>query len=125
MKFLKNVATLLVMVVGLTCGIGLGGYGLSKAVTEITKVRYEPAVSAAYLYVPGDELCDMMTGAVDLMISRGYKINKVEIPAHVVPEGEQVPVMAFLDSEGNEIAASRMSGLWSLGDVKARFGEVL
>jgi hypothetical protein len=122
-RFLKNIIVLFCVIIGTVTAVSVGSLGLYNLGIEIMKPRYEAAEVAAYVYVQGDPTCDMITPMIELMISRGYNIRTTRHSS--APENVRIPIMKFYDSDGDEIRKSFMSGLWSIGDIKLRFGESL
>ena len=120
MKSLRNIVVLLALILGGTVVTTAGILGGGIAYDRITAPSYEAAVSATYLHAPNHEGCTLMNGAIDLMIKRGYNINKVNVVGY--DDDVILPVMYFFDDEGDEIIDNRMAGLWCIGDMKARFG---
>ena len=119
MKSLRNIVVLLALIIGGTVGTTAAILGGGIAYDRITAPRYEAAASALYLHTANHDGCTLMNGAIDLMIKRGYKIDKVQVQGY---EERVLPVMYFFNAGGDEILENRMTGLWCIGDMKARFG---
>ncbi|GMU26190.1 MAG: hypothetical protein AMXMBFR16_10950 [Candidatus Uhrbacteria bacterium] len=115
-RFCYNVARLFVILVGFTTFTAGSIFVTGKYVQELRKPVYQCASEAVFIYSPGAPASDYMVGAVSLARDRGLPISFAE------DANFATPVMLFFDSDGMEINASRMTGMWNLYDMNIRFG---